>query len=150
MLEKLQYLPLKLGLSLVHNSLKRGDILVSDFAALLERLGAQGFEFFLHPADASADDHAPAGQNIEAREHLRRNDGIAIRQDHDTGDKANAIGRAGEKPHGHQSFQVISRARIFAVGRIRIRHRDVARNDDVVRDGDAVKSQRLGAAGRSG
>ena len=40
---------------------ERRDVFVGDFAALLERLGAQDFEFFLHPADAGADDHAPAG-----------------------------------------------------------------------------------------
>ena len=44
---------------------------------------------------------------------------------------------------------MVSRTGIFAVGGIGIRYRDVARNDDVVSDGDAVKSQRLGALGEA-
>ena len=133
-LEKLTNLPLNARLIAGPEFAERADIFVGDPAALGVIRRLEIFEFFFHPTDADADDHPAAGKHIQTRQHLGGHDGIAVGQDHHAGDEANPLGRAGEKTHGHQSFQMVTRAGIFAVDRVRIRHRDIGRHDHVVGD----------------
>src|SRR5262245_11263462 len=110
---------------------------------LAERRRLQVIEFFLHPADAQSDDHPPPRKHVETRQHLGRNYRISIGRDHDAGNESNAVCGTGKKGHGHQGFQMIAGAGIFAVYGVGIRDRYVFGNNDVIGDGNAVKTQCL-------
>src|SRR5262245_6085493 len=53
---------------------------------------AQRVELGLQKPDPDAEDQAPAGDNVDARELLRQHQGIALRQDDDPGTELHALG----------------------------------------------------------
>src|SRR5262249_35508145 len=91
------------------------DVFVGHSTPLAERRRLRVIEFFLHPADAQSDDPPPPRKHVETRQHLGRNYRISIGRDHDAGNESNALRGTGKKGHGHQGFQMIAGAGIFAV-----------------------------------
>ena len=67
----------------------RGEVVVADAATLLERC-ARGVHLRLAPADAEAEDDATVRHHVERRQLLGQDDGLALRQDDDTGRERDA------------------------------------------------------------
>jgi hypothetical protein len=114
----------------------RAQVLVGHRAALGEG-HAEHPALGLDPAGAHAEDHAPAAQRVERRDHLGGDDRLAVRHDQHRRSELHAMGGAGQHAERHQRVED-RLAEVDDVG---------AGDDDVIAHPHRVIAEGLGAHG---
>ena len=101
---------------------QHGDVLVGARRSVLEGC-ADGLELFLQPADADAEQHAPAGHHVERRHLLGGDHRAVLGQDENAGAELDGLGAGGDVGHPDQRIgqrKVEHAAGHAAIVRVRI------------------------------
>ena len=143
MLEKWQYLPSKVGSSLVHSSLEGQEVLVGYGAPFRKGRSIQRFKFLLHPAHSHTEGQASAGENVQRRQDFGRQQWIAVGDDHHAGNQADAGGNAGQVGKEGQLLQVLDGVPAVKppVGGIGVRRVYLPGHEDMVAGHHAIETQ---------
>jgi hypothetical protein len=112
---------------------------------LLERLRPQGLELFAQPAHPDADRQAALRQHVGRGQHFRGQHRVAVGQDHDAGDQAQAPGEAGDEGQQRQLFEGIAMAGEGAAEGVGVLRAYLGREHHMVGDDRRMKPQRLAA-----
>ncbi len=123
----------------------RADIFVGGAPARFE-WGVQGPELFLHPADADAEQHAPARHVIQRRHLFRGDHRIALRHDQDAGAELDPLRPRRDIRHPDQRIgqrNVVLAARHLAVVGIGILRLITLRHDHVIDGPGGFKPRRF-------
>jgi hypothetical protein len=141
-----------------------GDVVAPQAPAHLEvfvghatahaRVGADGGELLAQPADADAEDDAPARQRIERRDQLRRDDRVAVRQHVHADAEPHARRRRRQIRERHERLvelhQAVEHRRRRRRARIeRVDARRLDRHHQMIGDPHRVEPQRLGVLGEA-
>jgi hypothetical protein len=81
------------------------DVFVGGDRPILEGRATEQSNLFRHPTDADTGGQATLGKHVDSREHLCRQNGMAMRQNHDRRQQPNTVGRRRNKAQGRDLFQ---------------------------------------------
>ena len=148
---ELQVLPLELRVLLIPERDEGAQVLVGDGTALVERgRHHQRTGLLAVPAYTEQDVQPAVGEHVNRGQHLRGEQGIAVRHDHE-GHQPYPGGLAGQKTDDGQDFErVLGGANTGdCPAAARILRLDDPRHDESFGRSHAVEAQRIGLAGDS-